>query len=424
MVQLMNELAETIKGCSRCGFCMVECPTYGATKIEWDAARGRINLAGELASGSMALDEELYDPADTCLMCRSCYENCPSKIDTPKAMQIVRAMRFADGKMPLPYRLVFEKVFPHPKFMSFGAHVLSGAQALKLFKMLDNQMVARAMPIFGDVISSVPDLPIKQARQSIPLLNKAVGKRQGRVLYFLGCATDFVYPEIACDTVRILQMQGMEVIVPPVSCCGLPAFTYGHMTGAKFLAQHNLEIFGRNEFDAIVGDCTTCISFLKEYGQLFDQEEEEKQKNLSVELAEKCYDITAFLAKFGCNEFNQEIKQNITLHMPCHVARYLNTTKVVENMAQSIPGVNVIKADNQNICCGGAGSYCFSQPGRSKLILDRKMEGIYQTDAEIVSTVCPACIMQIQSGLKRNAKRNDVRPVKVMHLVQLLAKAY
>lgn len=62
MPHLKDELEKTIKGCSRCGFCMVECPDYGATKIEWDAARGRVSLADELVKGKMELDWDLNEP--------------------------------------------------------------------------------------------------------------------------------------------------------------------------------------------------------------------------------------------------------------------------------------------------------------------------------------------------------------------------
>ena len=72
----------------------------------------------------------------------------------------------------------------------------------------------------------------------------------------------------------------------------------------------------------------------------------------------------------------------------------------------------------------GAGRYCFTETERSGKILIKKMEGIYQTEAETVATVCPACIMQLQSGVKRDAGRKDIRPVKPVHLIQLLAKAY
>lgn len=426
MPGLKEELAETIKGCSRCGFCMVECPAYGATKIEWDAARGRVSLADKLVKGQMQLDEELNDPADTCLMCRSCYEQCPGKVDTPKAMQIIRTMRYEAGKMPLPYRLVFESVFPHPKVMSLGAHVLSGCQGVGLTKIVDNNLVARSFPKLKNIVGSIPRIPGKQARQLIPVVNPAEGKKQGRVLYFLGCATDLVYPEIAQAGVRLLQMHGVEVVVPPVSCCGLPAYTYGHMKIAKTLAKKNLDVLNLTDqgFDAVVGDCSTCISFLKGYSSLFQVDEEESWRRRSGVMGEKCDDVIGFLLKLGLKAYTKEIKQKVTFHMPCHVARYLNTAQDVEHVARNLPGIDFRKAENQNICCGGAGSYCFTQAARSQKILCQKLAGIYDTDAEFVLTTCPACLMQLQSGLKGAVSHKEIPLVKTTHLMQFMFQAY
>lgn len=357
-------------------------------------------------------------------MCRSCYEQCPSKIDTPKAMQIIRTMRYEAGKMPLPYRLVFEKVFPYPKIMSLGAHFLSGVQTAGLTKIIDNNLVARSLPKLNNAVGTIPRIPMKYARQLIPPINEAKGKKQGRVLYFLGCATDFVYPEIAQAAIKVLQIHGIEVVVPTVSCCGLPAYTYGHMKIAKTLAKQNINILDHNDFDAVIGDCSTCISFLKEYPLLFQEENEEEVKHNAGVMAEKCHDVISFLLKVGLKPYSKEIKQKLTLHMPCHVAWHLNTADNIEIAARNLPGIDFCKAENQNICCGGAGSYCFTQVERFKLILHKKMEGIYHTDAELVATVCPACIMQLQDGIKKDDGRKEVRPIKPVHLIQLLSEVY
>lgn len=51
-------------------------------------------------------------------------------------------------------------------------------------------------------------------------------------------------------------------------------------------------------------------------------------------------------------------------------------------------------------------------------ILERKMENIRSTGAEIVVTPCPACVMQLRYGAEKFAV-----PVKVMHLSELLRQA-
>ncbi|HCW93527.1 MAG TPA: hypothetical protein DHM44_07575, partial [Flexistipes sinusarabici] len=47
--------------------------------------------------------------------------------------------------------------------------------------------------------------------------------------------------------------------------------------------------------------------------------------------------------------------------------------------------------------------------------LDKKIENIRKTEAEIVITDCPGCIMQIEGGLMKTGV-----DIKVMHLSQFL----
>ena len=54
----------------------------------------------------------------------------------------------------------------------------------------------------------------------------------------------------------------------------------------------------------------------------------------------------------------------------------------------------------------------------SMQILERKMENIRATGAQIVVTPCPACIMQLRYGTSRFGV-----PVEVMHLSEILRQA-
>jgi len=419
MSHLLEELSEVISGCSRCGFCMVQCPAYGATKIEWDAARGRIRLAGELVKGNTVIDKELEDPIDTCLMCRSCYESCPSKVDTPRAIQLIRTIRYQEGKMKLPYRILFEKVFTNPGLMSMGSCLMSGVQATGLDK-LGLGMAARFVPEAGAVARVMPRLPGKRARKNLSEHNEALGKKRGKVLYFLGCASDFAFPEVAKSTVRVLQSQGVEVVIPEVSCCGLPAHTYGHLKAAQQLAEKNIEAMKLDDVDAIISDCPTCLAFLQEYPELFS---EGSLKKKAEALANKVQDVTEYLLNLELQEPKKRINKTITYHQPCHVGRYLNTGKIAETIMENLPGITFKKAENQSDCCGGAGSYCITQHNRSEKILDKKLNGIAKTNAELLVTNCPACIMQLRAGIN-NSKIPEIKSMEVVHLMQILEMIY
>ncbi|HPT70472.1 MAG TPA: (Fe-S)-binding protein [Syntrophomonas sp.] len=419
MSALLDELKETISGCSRCGFCMVRCPSYNATKYEWDAARGRIRLAKDLVEGNRIIDQELKDPIDTCLMCRSCYENCPSGVDTPKAIQLMRIIRYREGKMKPPYRLLFEKVFTHPNLMSFGTSMMSSAQNIGLDKW-GLGVAARMIPEAGAVARIIPQLPAKSARKQLPVFNAAVGTKRGKVLYFLGCATNLAYPDAAKSLVKFMQSQGVEVTIPNVSCCGLPAYMYGHIDVAQKLAARNIAAMDVSNYDAVISDCPTCLAFLQEYPDLFAEgESNEKAQALSA----KVKDVPEYILNLGLLEPKHEFNKTITYHQPCHTGRYLKTGSQNEQLIKSLPGIQFIPAENQNDCCGGAGSYCVTQPDRSQKILTRKLQGIAKTNADILVTNCPACIIQLRSGIN-NSEDPQVKKIQVLNLMNLLASVY
>jgi glycolate oxidase iron-sulfur subunit len=70
-------------------------------------------------------------------------------------------------------------------------------------------------------------------------------------------------------------------------------------------------------------------------------------------------------------------------------------------------------------CCGSAGIYNLIQPEMAEKLLQRKLDHIEATGADIVATGNPGCLLQIQGGLAARGKT-----IEVAHPVSLLARAY
>ena len=71
-------------------------------------------------------------------------------------------------------------------------------------------------------------------------------------------------------------------------------------------------------------------------------------------------------------------------------------------------------------CCGSAGIYNITQYDLSMRILDKKVDDINNSDAEVVATGNPGCILQIAYGLRKAG----IAHIRVMHPVELLEQAY
>lgn len=69
-------------------------------------------------------------------------------------------------------------------------------------------------------------------------------------------------------------------------------------------------------------------------------------------------------------------------------------------------------------CCGGGGSFSFYNYELSKQISQKKVEDIKATEASVVVTGCPGCMLQLRDQL---GQKNS--PVEVKHLIQIVDEA-
>jgi glycolate oxidase iron-sulfur subunit len=85
----------------------------------------------------------------------------------------------------------------------------------------------------------------------------------------------------------------------------------------------------------------------------------------------------------------------------------------------SIPGLELIEMATPDRCCGSAGIYSFAQQEMSMRLLDDKMQDVAATEASVIATCNPGCMMQIEAGLRRENSEG-----RVVHVVELLDEAY
>ena len=72
--------------------------------------------------------------------------------------------------------------------------------------------------------------------------------------------------------------------------------------------------------------------------------------------------------------------------------------------------------DHDN-CCGFGGTYSVLYPEIASGMLEKKIQNIQATGADVVAVDCPGCMMQIRGGL--NARGIDI---KVKHTAEILAE--
>ena len=238
-----------------------------------------------------------------------------------------------------------------------------------------------------------------------------------RVGLFIGCAFNFIWPEVGRSIINFLVKNGVEVVIPKEQgCCGMPALGAGDFETARTLADNAVSTF--SDLDLVVTGCATGGHALKYY-QTYLADTEERMKSYG-EFSAKVRDLTEFLIddlKLPDSAYKRRRgrKLRVTWHDPCHLARYQGITKQPRKILQSINGLEFIEMDRADDCCGMDGAFSIYHHPLSQKIANHKIWSIKKTRADIVVTTCPGGMIQLQDGLLRHKM-----PQKVLHLAQLL----
>jgi glycolate oxidase iron-sulfur subunit len=305
-------------------------------------------------------------------------------------------------------------VLANPALLRSGARLLGW---LKRTRLTVFAKLLRLLPWFDRGLSEGPAMmPTPKTFLRDRLARRERPASQGkRVVYFVGCAIDYAFPDVGEASLDLVEAAGYTVEVAQNVCCGLPPYSYGDVESARALAQKNIEALRESGADAIVTDCASCSSFLKDYPELFEKDDPMRAEAEAI--ASRVRDLSEFLITIELPASRAGVRAIVTYHDPCHLSRYNQIVQQPRELLSRIPGVEYRELPEADWCCGGAGSYALSHHELSMRVLERKMENIRSTGAEIVVTPCPACIMQLRYG----AARFDV-PVEVVHLTEILRR--
>jgi glycolate oxidase iron-sulfur subunit len=261
-------------------------------------------------------------------------------------------------------------------------------------------------------------LPAEYFRRGERTLGADPSTAKVKIGYFVSCGLSFQYPEVVEATLRVLGRAGCAIRVLNNTCCGRPAHAYGDLEAARDIARRNVErLAPAMGFDAIVSECGSCSSHLKEYGGLLKGDPAYAER--AAALAAKVKSFSEFLVSLGASGTPAEVKGTVTYHDPCHLSnRFSKVTAQPRALLREIPGLTYRELPEADWCCGAAGSYTFLHHTEAAGVLDRKMGNVEKTGATILATECPACMMHLAYGARRRGL-----PVRVRHLSQLLDQA-
>jgi glycolate oxidase iron-sulfur subunit len=414
---------EGVNQCVHCGLCLATCPTFAELGTEMDSPRGRIFLIKSLAEGRIGLGEATARHLSLCLDCRACETVCPSGV--PYGRLIEAAKTEIERQRPGPpgrrlFRwLNLRLLLGHPAMLRLGAAALRSYQATGLQAFARRSGLVRLLPgTLPGWEALLPALPSRADRARLPEVIPAEGSRRARVALLEGCVQSVVFGAQNRMTARVLAKNGVEVVVPRgQGCCGALNAHAGDHAGALEMARRTIAAFETAGVEAVVVNTSGCGAHMKAYGALLagDPRWSERARRFAASVK----DVAEFLASEPLRGPLRPLPMTVTYHDPCHVAHGQRIRKEPRALLAQVPGLRVVDLPEADWCCGSAGIYNLTEPEMATRIQARKVRNVLATKAEAVVTANPGCILQIQQGLEAAGA-----PVRVLHLVEILDRAY
>ncbi|MDQ8153222.1 MAG: heterodisulfide reductase-related iron-sulfur binding cluster [Gemmatimonadota bacterium] len=397
-----------LDSCVHCGFCLQACPTYLALEDENDSPRGRLVLMRAVVEGRIAIDDpDVATHLSRCLGCRGCESACPSGVPYGHLLEAAREQLAAVRPLPLAARAILW-VFARQAALRVALWFARMARDTGIAAELARLPGAAGFP-FAMLAST--------ARPAAPAWTPRAAPTRGTVATLDGCVMEGLFTEVNRATERVLAHNGYSVCAAPgQQCCGALHVHAGDADTARNMARTNIAAFEASGATFVAANSAGCGAMMKEYGQLLaaDPHWRDRARAFSARVR----DASELLAAAGPRE-GAPLPLRITCDAPCHLEHAQKLSAPPLQVLDAIPELQHTPLEDREQCCGSAGIFNLIEPDVSERVLAAKMRCIAATDAPVVATGNPGCLMQIGAGLVR-----DGRGAVARHPVELLDASY
>ena len=373
------------------------CPSYMASRDEWDSTRGRANVLRSVLT-EQSLDgfnaPELAEAMQHCVGCKGCTKECPSGVD------------MAAMKSEYLYQSRSKRRFADKAFANFHQSLNYQRLWRLINPILKSGLTKRLMGIHPE--RSVPGLAnpaYMKAYEKSYSIESAAGHERAVILWVdeFTQANDPLLVGKACDVLSALGYEPAVVCSPS----GRAAISGGFLPESKILAQKALKKLQNAtktlKNAPILGlEASAVLSAIDEYGRLLPEEQEwisgqricTIDKFLADELPKLDHGKEAF----------EPYEEEILLHVHCH-QKSLESAGDTAYVLQLLLGAKVDRVKSS--CCGMAGSYGMKKENYE---MSRKMAAlvllpkIEEFEGEIIVATGTSCRHQISDFSGRTAE--------------------
>jgi len=420
----MKDLIKSIAPCVRCGKCKEVCNTHVPGCTMFYSPRNKI-LAITLITEAVLYEAQttnnlsfksfsmLRDVSDHCTMCHNCYTPCPVNIDfatvTLAIRNLLKERKRSEPKLITNFVLFYLRRKGYYTNKIFRILILKFGYSMQRLGYLVNKPFNKISEVIAPKINGI--LQARLPKSGAPSLRDYLGLKGSNtffafqnkekelvksVVYFPGCGSERMFPEISIAVIALLYNAGVRVVIPPeYLCCGYPFLANGRQKEAETKSYENRVLFHRMsdiinymEIEDVIVSCGTCFEMLNKY----------KIENIFPN--SRITDINEFIAREDL--YKKIVRDPIYYHDPCHSPlKSLGVDKTFDIILGNKP----ITAPN---CCGEGGTMSLSTPSISNSLRERKalnISALFEKKENVtIITTCPSCVQ----GLSKINNRSSV----------------
>ena len=238
-----------------------------------------------------------------------------------------------------------------------------------------------------------------------------------QVQLFIPCFIDQLYPQVAFNTVKILEKAGCTVKYnTQQTCCGQPAFNAGFWGESKDVCTKFVQDF--DGADYIVSPSASCAGFIRNnYGKLF---ENNAFQSPAKKVSSQIFELSEFLVQIlNVTDLGASFIGKATFHDSCAGLRECNIKAEPRALLSQVEGLELVEMNDNETCCGFGGSFAVKYDTISVAMADQKIDNAIATEAEYIISTDMSCLMHIDGRINHNGQQ-----IKVIHLADILASGY
>jgi Fe-S oxidoreductase/nitrate reductase gamma subunit len=366
-----KQLLET-ESCVSCGRCEENCPAFISGKAlsprkviqkileQAETCAGGLNSFFKPSPPHLLEETISNDEIWACTTCMACVEHCPVFVEPmDKIVDIRRYQVMGRGNLPMEARPMIRDLELYGDVQGKGAaHRYDWAMNLDV-------------PQIADV-------------------------NDAEVLLWVGCSGAF-HPrskETMKAMVKILKAAGIRfcILAKEEVCCGDPARRLGEETLYQNLAKKNIHIFKKHKIKKILTLCPHCLNTLKnEYPEL----------GCDIPVVHGTEFVMDLIREKKIN-LKYSLPQKIAVHDACYLGRYNEIYQPPRQICNAISETKVIelpRCKENGFCCGGGGGRMWLHENSGQNINLVRAQEIANTEADIIGTSCPYCIIMLVDGV-------------------------